>query len=82
VCAKQATEIHQLCRNLGASRKGGGGEGRGGRRVGGGGEAGERGVAGQLLSSVFLAIFFSNWRNCIVFLVFNRQISEKSQISC
>jgi len=58
VCAKQATEIHQLCRNLGASRKGGGGEGRGGRRVGGGGEAGERGVAGQLLSSVFLAIFF------------------------
>ncbi len=44
--------------------------------MGRGGEAGERGFAGQLLSSVFLAICFSNWQKFIVFLVSNHQISE------
>jgi hypothetical protein len=67
VCAEQATEIHQLCRNLGASGKGGAGEGRGGRIVGGGGEAGERGVEGQLLSSGFLAIFFQIGESLLYF---------------
>ncbi len=48
-------------------KAGGGGEGRGGRRVGGGGEAGERGVAGQLLSSDFLAIVFQIGKSLLSF---------------
>ncbi len=57
---------------------GGGGGGAGG---GGGGPGGRAGGCGTTAKQCFFGDFFSNWRKCIVFLVFNRQISGKSQIS-
>jgi len=74
VCAKQATEIRQLCRNLGASRKGGGGEGRGGRRAGGGGEAGERGGCGTTAKQCFFGDLF--FKLAKVYCLFNFLIAK------